>query len=108
MKRSLHESLDLAVVRALNGSELTVKEIDELRVLTVRDLMCDHDLDYVMANKVLDHVSTENLRMNAQNQYTHIEDYEDEETSATRTSPMTERRIRTRQDLRQLIKRITR
>jgi hypothetical protein len=56
----------------------------------------------------MDHVSSENLRMNAQNQYTPIEDYEDEETSVTRTSPMTERKLRTKQDLRNLIKRLTR
>ena len=106
MSKRLHEALDLAVIRALNGSELTVKEIDELRDLTVRDLMIDHGLDHVMAGKVLDHVTSENLRMNAQNQYTPIEDYEDDDTSVTRTSPMTE--IHTQQDLRRLIKRLTR
>lgn len=102
------EDLELSVIRALNGAELTVEEIDELRSLTTRELMVDYDLDHVLAEKILNHVKSENLRMNAQNLQTRIEDYEDEETSATRTSPITETKVRSTSQLNDLIRRLNR
>ena len=100
------EAMELAVVKALNGELLTVEEIDELRDLTVRDLMVDHDLDHVLADKVLSHVKIEDLRMNAQNLETPIEDYEDDLTTATRTSPIAESKINTRSSLDSLLRRL--
>ena len=100
------EDLELAVVKALNGELLTVTEIEELRALTVRGLMVDHDLDHVMADKVMSHVKSEDLRMNAQSLETPIEGYEDELTSATRTNPISEARIKTRASFDSLLRRL--
>ena len=100
------EDLELAVIKALNGANLTVDEIDELRDLTVRILMADHGCDYLMADKVLRHVSSEDLRMNAQNLESPIEDYEDEGTSLTRLTPISEQRKKTRASLHSLLRRL--
>ena len=102
------EDLELSVIRALNGADLTVEEIDELRSLTTRELMVTCDLDHLMAEKVLNHVQSENLRMNAQNLQTRIEDYEDAETSMTRTSPVVETKIRSGRQLNALIQKLNR
>ena len=98
------EDLELSVIKALNGAELSVGEIDELRVLTVRDLMVEHDLDYLLANRILRHVQSENLRMNAQNLYTPIPDYEDDSTSLTRSYPMSETKIKSASSLNSLLR----
>lgn len=100
------EDLELAVVKALNGAQLSVDEIDELRDLSVRNLMVDHDLDHLLASKVLQHVQSEDLRMNAQNLETPIEDYEGEGTSLTRSSPISERKIETRASFNSLLRRL--
>ena len=100
------EDLELAVVKALNGADLSVDEIDELRGLNVRSLMVDHDLDHLMADKVLRHVQSEDLRMNAQNLESPIEDYEDEGTSLTRSTPISERKIETRTSFNSLLRRL--
>ena len=100
------EDLELAVIKALNGAELSVEEIDELRTLTVRDLMAEHDLDYLMADRVLRHVQAENLRMNAHNLSTPIPGYEDEETSMTRTFPMNEIRVKSPASFNALLRRL--
>lgn len=102
------EDVELSIIRALNGADLSVKEIDELRSLSTRELMVDYDLDHVLAEKVLNHVQSENLRMNAQNLQTRIEDYEDAETSVTRTSPVTEIKVKSGRHLSNLVRRLNR
>jgi hypothetical protein len=104
MKRQLHEAkanLDLAIVKSLDNAPLTFTELQELSDLGVRDLMSDHDLDYVLADKVLNHVKHERLRLQSQNQQTPIEGFESDFTSLTRSNPiaqkplyLSERRLR--------------
>ena len=94
MKRRLHEAkadLELAVVKSLSGSPLTFVELQELKTLTVRDLMVDHDLDYVLAEKVLTQCKHESLRLQAQNQQTPIDGFESDFTSLTHSSPISQK-----------------
>lgn len=89
-KRRLNESkedLELAVVKSLDKAPLTLTEIQELEILTVRDLMSDHDLDYVLAGRVKSHVQNERLRLQAQDQQNPGKDFKSDFTSLTRSNP---------------------
>jgi hypothetical protein len=110
MKRQLHEAkadLDLAVVKSLDRAPLTFTELKELRDLGVRDLMFDHDLDYVLAEKVLNHVKHECLRLQAQNQQTPIEGFESDFSSLTRSTPTAQKPLNLSESkLRKIIKQV--
>ncbi len=91
MRRHLHEAkadLELAIVKSLDRAPLTVTELQEIESLTVRDLMSDHDLDYILAERVLSHAKNESLRLQAQNLQTRIPDLETSYTSLTRSNPI--------------------
>ena len=92
MRKRLREAVDLelAVVKALNGSNLSVDEIEAMRELTTRDLMFDYDLDYMLADRVRNYVHGQEYRANAQDQATPLEDYEPTGTSLTRSFPIDE------------------
>ena len=113
MKRSLHEAkadLELAIVKSLERSPLNLVELTELQDMNTRDLMIDHDLDYVLADRVLTHAKFENYRMRAQNQQTPIEGYKTTATSLTRSWPTNQGLNETfrlnKQDLKKLIRRM--
>lgn len=90
MKRHLHEAvedLELAVLKAMSRASLTLKETQALNELSVRDLMADHGLDYILAECVVKHVQHEMLRFQSQNLMTPLEDSSFGFTSLTRSSP---------------------
>lgn len=97
MRRRLHEAkadLELAIVKSLDRAPLTLTELQELKDLNVRDLMSDHELDYVLAEKVKSHVQHEALRLQAQNQQTPLADFESNFTSLTRSAPTAQRPLK--------------
>ena len=109
MSSRLHEAkadLELAVIKALNSAQLTVDEINSLKNLSIRDLLVDHDLDHVLANRVLGHLRSEEYRMNAQNLETPIEDYSSTTTSLRRSWPINEGNHLSVRELNQLIHRM--
>ena len=62
--------LESGLAKALGGGKLTPVELSELEQLTVSDMMKDHGLDSIMAEKVVLHAQSERYRMRAQRQYT--------------------------------------
>ena len=107
MRRRLHEAkadLELAIVKSLDGAPLTLVELQELQDLGERDLMFDHDLDYILADRVLTHMKSENYRMRAQNLQTPIDGYESDATSLTRSFPINESRRLGKRQLTRLIR----
>lgn len=105
--REAKEDLELAIVKCLDGAPLTLTELQELESFTARDLMSDHDLDYLMAEKVTAHVQRESLRLQAQDQHTPIEDFESDFTSLTRSNPITQKPLELSEgSLRKLIRRM--
>ena len=109
MSSRLHEAkadLELAVIKALNSARLTVDEIDSLKDLSTRDLLADHGLDRVLANRVLGHVKSEEYRTNAQNLETPVEDFSSSLTSLTRSFPINEGRRLSVSGLNRLIRRV--
>jgi len=92
MRKKLTEAVDLelAVIKALNNAPLVVAEVDALKQLSTRDLMVDHGLDYLLADKVVLHTKSEVLRTNAQDLEAPIEDYQFSSTSLTRSFPIDE------------------
>lgn len=81
------EDLELAVVKSLDRAPLTLTELQELEGLSVRDLMCDHDLDYILAGRVKNHAQNERLRLQTQNQLKPTKDFKSDFTSLTRSNP---------------------
>ena len=79
--------LELAIVKALDKAPLTIAELQELGALGVRDLMVDHELDYLLAEKILNHVKHEMLRLQAQNQQTPYEEFELDLMSLVHSDP---------------------
>ena len=109
MSNRLHEAkadLELAVIKALNSARLTVDEIDSLKDLSTRDLLVDHGLDRVMADRVLAHVTSEEYRTNAQNLESPVEDYSSAATSLTRSFPINEGQRLSVKGLNRLIRRM--
>jgi hypothetical protein len=108
MRRRIKEAVDLelAVVKSLNGANLSVDEIEAMRDLTTRDLMFDYDLDYLLADRVRDHLKGQEYRATAQDQETPLEDYEPIGTSLTRSFPIEEGRRLTSSGLRRLVLRM--
>ena len=57
--KKLNEDVELAVLKALEGAALSEEELQDLSSITLGDLLSDHELDYVLADKVLSHVDCE-------------------------------------------------
>jgi len=110
MKRRLFEAkadLDLAVVKAIARKPLTVSEVHELNDMSVRDLMAEHDLDYVLAERVSKHTQHEMLRLQAQDQFTPMEDANFGFTSLTRSNPITQKPLKlSESSLRKLVRKM--
>jgi hypothetical protein len=110
MKKMLFESsadLEAGIVKSLEGSPLSLDEIQELEVLQVRDLMVDNDLDYLMAEKVLLHVQKEKQRMQNQKQLTRADEIKVTPRYSTRVKPINEKvasRIRQKRRIKRWIR----
>jgi hypothetical protein len=103
MRRRLIEQkidVDIVIVKCLERARLTPLEVHEVMGLSNSDLMSEHDLDYVLADRVLKHAATEALRHQAQSQQSRADDTSFGLTSLTRLDPvqqspgLTEARVR--------------
>ena len=106
-KHVLKESkatLEVAIAKSLSRGKLLPSELDELKGLTTHDLMHEHGLDHLMAEKVKVHALTELQRMTYQAQQTWDTDSRESFGSFTRTHPIPESRIRKK--IRNIIKEI--
>ena len=97
MKRMLLEAradLESGIAKSLGRGKLTQAELSELEKITVFDLINDHDLDSIMAEKVMLHAQAEKYRISYQDQYTpkHADDDFVKRGSFTRTHPISESR----------------
>ena len=94
MRRRLHEQkvdIDIAIAKCLCGGQLTPSEVNEIVACSNRDLMSEHDLDYILAEKVLKHATSEMLRIQAQDQQTRVKDAQFGLSSLTRLEPIPEK-----------------
>lgn len=69
MKRILREkvsTVEVAISKCMCGGKLYPSEINELQHVTQADLMSEHGLDSLMAEKVVTHLKSEILRQRAQ------------------------------------------
>jgi len=92
-KRILKESLskvEVAISKALNRAEMLPTEVEELLHLTTHELISEHDLDYLLAEKVRTHVALEHNRLMNQSLYTWDIESRDNEGGFTRTHPIQE------------------
>lgn len=68
-KRNLRESastVEVAISKSLCGGKLYPSEIEEIKHMTYVDLISEHGLDSVLAEKVLTHLQSEIQRQRAQ------------------------------------------
>jgi len=102
MKKKLQEAkadIDSGIAKSLSDSHLSFKELSELENLSFIDLITDHGVDSLIAEKVITHTKIERQRHEYQNQYVAREDYERLGSSNRRTYPF-------RESLKRKIKRI--
>ena len=95
MKRTLLEAradLESGIAKSLGRGKLNQEELTELEKITVAELMHDHGLDSIMAEKIMIHAQTERLRSSYQDQYntSHLDDDFVKKGGHTRTHPITE------------------
>ena len=94
MRRRLREQkvdIDIAIAKSLEGAYLTPEEVHELSAMSNRDLMSEYDLDYLLAGEVLKHVTSEMLRLQAQDQQTRVSDAQFGLSSLTHLKPIPEK-----------------
>ena len=98
MKKILTEAqadLESGIAKSLGRGRLNQAELTELEKVTVAELITDHSLDSVMAEKVMLHAQAEMSRTAYQDQL--ITDYADDEFTArggyTRTHPIAESKL---------------
>lgn len=104
MKKILSEAkadIDSGIAKSLSGNKLTYDELLELESLSMIDLIKDHDIDSLIAEKVIAHVKLERQRQEYQNQFTRDEDFVNIAGSKNRTYPF-------RESIKKKIKRIIR
>ena len=92
-RRTLRESkatLEVAIAKCLSKGRLHPSELEEIATLTSEDLMTNHDLDYLLAEKVIVHVQTEIQRHSQQGLLTYQPDSRESYGSETRTHPIPE------------------
>ena len=95
MKRILLEAqadLESGIAKSLGRGRLNQSELAELEKVTVAELMQDHGLDSVMAEKILLHAQSERSRSTYQDQYvnSHVDDDFAKKGGYTRTHPIAE------------------
>ncbi len=86
-KRNLKESastVEVAISKSLCGGKLFPSEIEEIRHMTYVDLMSEHGLDSILAEKVLTHLESEIQRQRAQSLQTWQVDSRDTQKYAVR------------------------
>ena len=98
MKKMLSEAradLESGIAKSLGRGKLNQDELLELGKVTVAELITDHELDSVMAEKVMLHVQAENNRATYQDQYTtsHLDDDFVKRGGYTRTHPIAESKV---------------
>lgn len=103
MKRTLLEAradLESGIAKSLGRGKLDQSELDELEKLTVAEMMEDHGLDSIMAEKILLHAQAERYRLTYQDQYkpSHVDDDFEKKGGYTRTHPIGEARRRLSED----------
>ena len=93
-RRNLKESvatLEVAIAKCLSQAELHPSELDEVVTLTIEELMSNHGLDHLLAEKVKVHAQTEMQRQGNQSLMTWDVDSRDEsQGSLTRSHPIPE------------------
>lgn len=96
-KRNLREAfatIEVAISKCLSGGRLTPVELDEIRHVTYADLMTEHGLDSLMAERVKVHVQSEVQREKNQSLQTWKPDSReldrDYPLQATHTNPIRE------------------
>ena len=96
-KRNLKEAastIEVGISKCLSGNSLSPIELDEMRHITYADLMTDHGLDSLMAERVKVHVQNEIQRERAQSLQTwkpeSREAPEDYPFQASHTNPLRE------------------
>ena len=95
MKKMLLEAqadLESGIAKSLGRGKLNQEELAELEKVTTADLVHQHGLDGVMAEKVMLHIQTERYRMTYQDQYdsSHVDDEFTSKGGYTRTHPIAE------------------
>lgn len=79
MKKLISEAkvdIESGIAKSLCGQNLNLSELLELEKLSTSDLMEKHEVDSLMAEIIRSHVGTQRQRLEFQNQYTGIEEYE--------------------------------
>ena len=97
MKKMLVEAqadLESGIAKSLGRGRLNQAELAELEKVTVAELITDHSLDSVMAEKIMLHVQSEKYRATYQDQYVgaHVDDEFVSKGGYTRTHPIEESR----------------
>ena len=64
------EDDELAIVKALCSNPLSMDEVEMIDELDVRDIMVEHGLDHLLADKVKNWAQSEYYRHRAQRQFT--------------------------------------
>ena len=92
-KRILKEAaatLEVAIAKCLSQAKLHPSELEEIAALTTEELMSEHELDHLLAEKVRVHVQTEIQRHSQQGLMTYKPESRDSYGSMTRTHPIPE------------------
>ena len=92
-RRVLKESastIEVAIAKCLSQAKLHPSELDEIVSLTSEELISEHNLDYLLAEKVRVHVQTEVQRHTQQGLMTYQTQSREEYGSMTRTHPIPE------------------
>jgi len=94
-KRILKEAsskIEVAISKALNRATMHLSEVEELLPVTTHELISEHGLDYLLAEKVKTHVHYERQRLLNQSLNTWEVESRETDGSFTRTYPMHESR----------------
>lgn len=83
-------TLEVAIAKCLSQAKLHPSELEEIAALTTEELMSEHELDHLLAEKVRVHVQTEIQRHSQQGLMTYKPDSRDSYGSMTRTHPIPE------------------
>ena len=83
-------TLEVAIAKCLSQAKLHPSELEEIAALTTEELMSEHELDHLLAEKVRVHVQTEIQRHSQQGLMTWDPDSRDSYGSMTRTHPIPE------------------
>ena len=89
--RTLTESastIEVAIAKSLSGGRLLPSEIEEVKHLTTADFMIQHELDSLLAEKVVNHIKSEFNREMSQSMQTWRPDSRDLVGAVKRSHPV--------------------